>query len=77
MITTAAGLCVAIPVLIAYHLISSKIDKLVADIDQMTVDFLEELADGGFGATEKESQTEIASSDESAIDESKVQVATT
>lgn len=42
MITTAAGLIVAIPVLIFYHWISSRIDRLVMDIDQMTVDFLEE-----------------------------------
>jgi biopolymer transport protein ExbB len=42
MITTAAGLLVAIPVLIAYHWISSKIDRYVAEIDEMTVDFIEE-----------------------------------
>lgn len=77
MITTAAGLCVAIPVLIAYHLISSKIDKLVADIDQMTVDFLDELADGGFDAAQQEAKSQTAKSEESAIDETKVAVAAT
>jgi biopolymer transport protein ExbB len=45
MITTAAGLCVAIPVLICYHWISSKIDRLVSDMDQMSFDFVEECAD--------------------------------
>jgi len=46
MITTAAGLSIAIPVLICYHWISGKIEKLVADIDQMTVDFVDEFGDG-------------------------------
>ncbi len=44
MITTAAGLMVAIPVLVAYHWITAKIDRLVTDMDQMTVDFVEEYA---------------------------------
>lgn len=42
MITTAAGLMVAIPVLVAYHWITAKIDRLVAEMDHMTVDFVEE-----------------------------------
>lgn len=44
MITTAAGLLLAIPVLIAYHAISAKVDTLVCDMDEMTVDFIEEHA---------------------------------
>ena len=44
MITTAAGLMVAIPVLIAYHWLLAKIDGLVSEIDQMTVDFVEQYA---------------------------------
>jgi biopolymer transport protein ExbB len=47
MITTAAGLCVAIPVLICYHWISAKIEKLVMEMDMMTVDFLEDYAENG------------------------------
>lgn len=43
MITTAAGLLVAIPVLVGYHWISGRIDLLVAEMDQVTVDFLDEL----------------------------------
>lgn len=46
MITTAAGLTVAIPVLICYHWISAKIERLVADIDQMSVDFVDDFGDG-------------------------------
>ena len=42
MITTAAGLLVAIPVLMCYHWIAAKIDSLVSDIDQSTIDFIEE-----------------------------------
>ncbi|MBU0638441.1 MAG: MotA/TolQ/ExbB proton channel family protein [Planctomycetes bacterium] len=42
MITTAAGLIVAIPVLIGYHWISAKIGRLVMEIDQMTVEFIED-----------------------------------
>ncbi len=43
MITTAGGLIVAIPVLVCYHWLSAKVQNLVMDIDQMTVDFVEEL----------------------------------
>jgi biopolymer transport protein ExbB len=44
MITTAAGLCLAIPVLIAYQWISAKIERIVLDMDQMSVDFVEKYA---------------------------------
>ncbi len=44
MITTAAGLIVAIPALIGHHWISAKIEHLVAEIDRMTCDFLEQYA---------------------------------
>ena len=49
MITTAAGLMVTIPVLIAYHWFSSRIEQLVGEIDRMTVDFAEEYALAGRG----------------------------
>lgn len=42
MITTAAGLLLAIPVLICYHWLSAKIERLVFDMDQLTVEFVEE-----------------------------------
>ncbi|MBT8486171.1 MAG: MotA/TolQ/ExbB proton channel family protein [Phycisphaerales bacterium] len=43
MITTAAGLIVAIPALICYHWLSSKVVRLVMDIDEMTLDFFEDV----------------------------------
>lgn len=42
MITTAAGLMVTIPVLVAYHWISAKVERLVAEMDQLTVEFVEQ-----------------------------------
>ncbi|MHC4695267.1 MAG: MotA/TolQ/ExbB proton channel family protein [Planctomycetota bacterium] len=44
MITTAAGLLVAIPALIGHHWISAKIEHLVAEIDLMTCEYVEEYA---------------------------------
>lgn len=44
MITTAAGLIVAIPVIICYHWICGKIDGLVEDMDKIVVDFVEQYA---------------------------------
>jgi biopolymer transport protein ExbB len=44
MITTAAGLFVAIPTVIAYHYLAAKIERLVAEMDRMSVDFIEEYA---------------------------------
>lgn len=45
MITTAGGLLLAIPVLIAYHYFCAKIDHLVAEMDLMTLEFVEQYAD--------------------------------
>ena len=44
MITTAAGLLVAIPALVAYHWIFARIDQLVVDMDQLTCAFVEDYA---------------------------------
>jgi len=44
MITTAAGLLVAIPVLIGYHYLTARIDGLVTEMDRLTVEFLDEHA---------------------------------
>jgi biopolymer transport protein ExbB len=41
MVTTAAGLIVAIPALISYHWLAAKVDRLVADMDHLCVEFLE------------------------------------
>lgn len=40
MVTTAAGLLVAIPALLAHHWIAAKIEGLVVEIDRMTVEFV-------------------------------------
>ncbi len=50
MITTAAGLIVAIPVLIMHHVIAGRIERLVMEIDQMSVEFVEEHVLAGEGA---------------------------
>lgn len=42
LITTAAGLAVAIPVLIAYHWLTGRIELRVAEMDLLVDDFLEE-----------------------------------
>jgi len=44
MITTASGLIVAIPVVIAYHWFSARVEHMVAEIDAMVVEFIEEYA---------------------------------
>ncbi|MCP4246124.1 MAG: MotA/TolQ/ExbB proton channel family protein [bacterium] len=49
MITTAAGLCVAIPVLIAYHWISATIARLVGEMDLMIIEFVETYANTAAG----------------------------
>lgn len=41
LITTAAGLIVAIPVIIAYHWIAARIDGIVAEIDRQTLEIAE------------------------------------
>ncbi|MGI9012683.1 MAG: MotA/TolQ/ExbB proton channel family protein [Phycisphaerales bacterium] len=42
MISTAAGLIVAIPALIGYHILAARVDRMVMEIDRAAVDFLEE-----------------------------------
>ncbi len=44
MITTAGGLMLAIPVLVAYHGLAARADRLLGEMDIMTVDFIEEYA---------------------------------
>ncbi len=41
LVTTAAGLLVAIPALIAYHWLRSRIDNYVQSIDNLVVDFVD------------------------------------
>lgn len=68
MVTTAAGLVVAIPTMLLYHWLSSKVELLVAEIDRMTVEFIEEFGrateaapaerDGGKAARAPEARAE-------------------
>jgi hypothetical protein len=70
MITTAAGLMVAIPVLIAYHGFAAKIDRLVGEMDMLTVDFVEEYASAHDGSRRPEprllaqAEAKVAEADE-------------
>ncbi len=57
MITTAAGLIVAIPVIVCYHWLSSKVDRLVMEMDRLSIEFVEEIAVGGAGRSDREAQT--------------------
>jgi biopolymer transport protein ExbB len=41
MITTAAGLLVAMPTLVLYHWLSGKIERLTRDLDRLAVSFVE------------------------------------
>ena len=45
MITTAAGLIVAIPVLVCYHWISGRVEQFVLEMDLLTIEFVEEQED--------------------------------
>ena len=78
MTTTAAGLLVAIPVLVCFHFISAKIDRLVMDIDQMSMTFVDEVVEGSFGAEQAETVAAGPGDGEAADDmpASSVQVAT-
>jgi biopolymer transport protein ExbB len=47
---TAAGLIVAIPVMLAYHYLMGRIDSLVIKIDEVVVNFLERMKPGRIAA---------------------------
>lgn len=51
MITTAAGLMLAIPVVMAYHWFSAKIEGFVAEIDCLSVEFVEDWAESACDET--------------------------
>ena len=46
LVTTAAGLTLAIPVLVVYQILCSRVDKLVDHMDDEAIDFLEYAAYG-------------------------------
>ena len=68
MITTAAGLLVAIPVLVAYHWLSARVERLVAEMDRVTVAFLESRGANDTGVAtappKRQAANEIESNDE-------------
>lgn len=45
MVTTAAGLIVAIPALVCYHWLSARIERLASGMDRAAVDFVERYAE--------------------------------
>lgn len=45
MVTTAAGLCVAIPVIIAHQALCARVERLVAEMDESALDFIETCAE--------------------------------
>ena len=47
LVTTAAGLTVAIPSLVLYLVFVARIDKLVAEMDDLTLEFVETIEEGG------------------------------
>ncbi len=68
MITTAAGLILAIPVLVCYHWMSAKIDRLVFDMDQLTVEFIEDHAPEPATPNQDSRRLEIADASEPAVE---------
>ena len=44
--TTASGLLVAIPVLVAYHIVQGKIDSTIVDIDAAAIEWMERFGSG-------------------------------
>ncbi|HUS45434.1 MAG TPA: MotA/TolQ/ExbB proton channel family protein [Phycisphaerae bacterium] len=50
LVTTAAGLTVAIPSLVLYLVFVARIDKLVGEMDDLTLEFVETIEEGGHSA---------------------------
>lgn len=47
LVTTATGLTIAVPVLLIYHFFNTRVDKIVDDIDEMCIDFVQHLTREG------------------------------
>ena len=52
LVTTAAGLTIAIPTLLVYQYLNARVDAVVDRIDEMGVDFMASCVDTGEGAAE-------------------------
>jgi hypothetical protein len=59
-VTTAAGLTLAIPVLIFYQILSGKVDSLVDDIDEIAIDFIEHSGDTPSGGAKRKTTSKTA-----------------
>ena len=46
LVTTAAGLTIAIPVLLVYQYLTTRVDALVDEIDELCVDFISSCMSG-------------------------------
>lgn len=49
LVTTAAGLTVAIPVMLIYQILNTKVDGIVDDLDDMGIEFMTKFVDPGAG----------------------------
>lgn len=47
LVTTAAGLCIAIPALVLYYVFTDRVDRLVSEMDTISIDLVESLKAGG------------------------------
>ena len=47
LVTTATGLCIAIPALVFYYLLTDKIERLVIEMDDFTIDLIERMSRPG------------------------------
>lgn len=46
LVTTATGLTIAIPALVCYFIFTDRVERLVGDIDELTIRFVDKLAEG-------------------------------
>lgn len=79
LVTTAAGLTIAIPVLLLYHYLTGRVDRLIDEIDEAGSEFVFACAGGGEGLLEAEESvavSEEASPDEADEDEGDEEIAT-
>jgi len=67
LVTTAAGLTIAIPVLLLYHYLTGRVDRLIDEIDEAGSEFVFACAGGGEGLLEAEES--VAVSEEAAPNE--------
>jgi biopolymer transport protein ExbB len=52
LITTAAGLSIAIPIQVMHNLFVSRVDKIIIDMEESSTAFVDTLVEKGYGKTE-------------------------